>query len=205
MKNSGRRWMNSLNGAMTKRETKAAKVANASRASRRLVAGRGDRLISAGALLVLLLLVAATPVAASDKEFDAVVRHIEATYKTKRVRIPFMGLARFVVKVAKPEGVKSFKLATFERLATPEPGAAARLGQVLRGSLEPAWRPLVRVRSGRDREQTHVYFREEGRDVKVMVVTVEPEEATVVRVKMGRDALARWMRDHGVGIVNAEP
>jgi hypothetical protein len=141
------------------------------------------------------LFIFAAPAAAKDREFDAVVRHIETTYRTKRVRVPFMGLARFVVRVAKPEGVKSFKLATFENLSAADPAAEARLGEVLRGALKSDWRPLVRVRSRRDGSQAHVYLRDDGKDVRLLVVSVEPEEATVIRVRLGRATLLKWMDD----------
>lgn len=144
----------------------------------------------------VLFALTAAPAAARDGDFDPVVRHIEKTYKTKRVNVPFMGLARLAVRVAKPEGVKGFKLATFENLSMPGPNEEARLGEGLRRVLSPAWQPLVRVRA-RGGEQTYVYLREDGKNIKLLVVSIEPTEATVVRVKIGRDALARWMNDPG--------
>jgi hypothetical protein len=157
-------------------------------------------LMRAGVAAALSLVVAAgatRPAEAGDREFDAVVRRIETTYKTKRVRVPLTGLARLAVRIARPEGVKSFKLAAFENLSAPDPIEAARLGEVLRNSLDAAWRPLARVRSRGGGEQTFVYLREDGRDVRLMVVSVEPAEATVVRVRVGRETLARWMNDPG--------
>jgi len=166
-------------------------------AGARSTRGALTRVAAVVALSLCVLAAAPRPAEAGDREFDAVVRHIESTYRTKRVRVPFMGLARLAVRLAKPEGVKSFKLATFENLSAPDPREAARLGEVLRASLEPAWRPLVRVRSRGGVEQAFVYLREDGRDVRLMVVSVEPDGATVVRVKVGRETLARWMREPG--------
>jgi hypothetical protein len=154
-----------------------------------------SRIGVAAALSLIALAAAARPAEAGDREFDAVVRHIETTYKTKRVRIPLMGLARLAFRIAKPEGVKSFKLATFENLSTPNPSEAARLGQVLRGSLDAAWLPLLRVRTRGGDEQTFIYLREDKRDVRLLVVSVESAAATVVRVRVGRETLARWMND----------
>ena len=47
-------------------------------------------------------------------DFNAVVREVESHSGLHRVRIPFIGLARFVVWIVHPEGVHDFEFATFE-------------------------------------------------------------------------------------------
>src|SRR5215216_6663097 len=146
----------------------------------------------AAAVLSLAVLVYAPPTARAD-DFDAVVKHVRAACGGKRVRIPFLGLASFATKFVRPAGVKSFKLAVFEGLTRP--GDVSGLGAAIGRSLGPEWRPLVRVRGGHGAEQTHVYVRDAGDDLKLMIVTFDAEQATVVRAKVKPEALAKFARD----------
>jgi hypothetical protein len=89
--------------------------------------------------------------------------------------------------------VKSFKLAVFEDVTRG--GDVSGLGEAVGRSLGPGWRPLVRVRAGRGAEQTHVYIREAGDNLKLMIVTLDGDQATVIRAKVNPEALARFARD----------
>jgi len=146
--------------------------------------------VCAALLLVLML---SAPATARADDFDAVVKNVRAACGGKKVRIPFLGLAGFATKLVRPAGVKSFKLAVFEDVtwAGDLPGLGAAIGQ----SLGPEWRPLVRIRNGRRAEQTHVYIREAGDNLKLMIVTLDGQQATVIRAKVNPEALARFARD----------
>ena len=139
------------------------------------------------------LLMAATPVArAGDPEFDAVTKHLKLFYNAKRVSIPFLGLANFFVKIVRPAGVKSFKVAIFEDLNFTGGKTDTELGSVLRSALSPEWHPLVRARS-RDGERLYVYAREEGENIKLMVVTIDRSDAVVARVKLSPKRLSEFL------------
>ncbi|MET0647125.1 MAG: hypothetical protein ABW208_10930 [Pyrinomonadaceae bacterium] len=142
---------------------------------------------------LLLAFVLSAPATARADDFDAVVKNVRAACGGKKVRIPFLGLAGFATKIVRPAGVKSFKLAVFEDLTRT--GDVSRLGAAIGQSLGPDWRPLVRVRAGRGAEQTHVYVREAGDNLKLMIVTLDGEQATVIRAKINPEALARFARD----------
>lgn len=142
---------------------------------------------------VLLLCICCAPATARADEFDAVVRNVRAACGGKKVRIPFLGLASFAAKVVRPAGVKNFKLAVFEDLTRV--GDMSGLGAAIGQSLGPEWRPLVRIRSERGAEQTHVYVRDAGDNLRVMIVTLDGEQATVIRAKVNPEALARFARD----------
>jgi len=152
------------------------------------------RALKYAALTALLLaFVLSTPATARADDFDSVVKNVRAACGGRKVRIPFLGLAGFATKIVRPAGVKSFKLAVFEDLTRP--GDVSGLGAAIGQSLGPQWRPLVRVRSGRGAAQTHVYVRDSGDDLKLMIVTLDGEQATVIRAKVNPEALARFARD----------
>src|SRR5918911_2115628 len=138
------------------------------------------------ALVVTAMLLMAAPQAAraDDPEFDAITKHLKLRYNAKRVSIPFLGLANFFVKIVRPAGVKSFKVAIFEDLNFGSgQGGSVGLNAVMRTALSPEWQPLVRVRS-RDGEQLYVYAREAGENIKLMVVTIDRTDAVAARVKI---------------------
>ena len=142
---------------------------------------------------LLIIVVFSSPAAARADDFDSVVKNVRAACGGKKVRIPFLGLAGFATRIVRPAGVKSFKLVVFEDLTRA--GDVSGLGAAIGQSLGPEWRPLVRIRSGRGAEQTHVYVREAGDNLKVMIVTLDGDQATVIRAKVNPQALARFARD----------
>ena len=152
---------------------------------------RAKRYAAPAALLLAFALCA--PATARADDFDSVVKNVRAACGGKKVRIPFLGLAGFATRIVRPAGVKSFKLAVFEDLTRT--GDASRLGAAIGQSLGPEWRPLVRVRAGRGTGQTHVYVREAGDNLKLMIVTLDGAQATVIRAKINPEALARFARD----------
>ena len=148
------------------------------------------------AIVIAATLLMAAPQAAraDDPEFDAITRHLKLVYQAKRVSIPFLGLANFFVKIVRPAGVKSFKVAIFENLNFTGGKTDAGLSSVMRSALSPEWQPLVRVRS-RDGEQVYVYGREAGENVKLMVVTIDHSDAVVARVKLSPKRLSEFLNN----------
>lgn len=129
---------------------------------------------------------------AADPEFDAITRHLKLFYHAKRVSIPFLGLANFFVKIIRPAGVKSFKVAIFEDLDFAAGKSDTELGSVMRSALSPEWQPLVRVRS-RDGERVYVYARADGENIKLMVATIDRSDAVVARVKLSPQRLSEFL------------
>jgi hypothetical protein len=148
-------------------------------------------------LLVLsaLLSLSFATARAEDREFKAIAAHLTTRYQAKRKRIPFLGLANLVVKMVRPAGVKSFKVAIFENLNQAADINHAELNTVIRGALDDTWQPLVRVFSRKKGEQVFVYVRNEGENMKLMVVSLEQTEAFVARVKLSPARLAKWMEN----------
>ncbi|HEY0406758.1 MAG TPA: hypothetical protein VGC89_13585 [Pyrinomonadaceae bacterium] len=142
--------------------------------------------------LAVALFVGHAPAARASDPFDAIAKHIKTQYKAKRRKIPFMGLASFAVKVIHPAGFKSVKLAIFEELERPAAVGDNELSAVMRNALPPEWQPLVRLRS-RDGEQMYVYAKQEGDNIRLMVVNIDDSEAVVARVKVNPEKLREFL------------
>jgi hypothetical protein len=145
------------------------------------------------AFAVLLLSLTFTTPALADPAFAAVAKHLKTRYNAKERHIPFMGLAKFAIKFVRPAGVKSMNLMVFENLKYRPEAGNNELDDVLRSALSNEWQPLVKVFSRREGQQTFVYAREEGKNVRLMVVAIEQEQATLVRVKLSPETLVKWM------------
>jgi hypothetical protein len=150
--------------------------------------------IYALALAVLLSFGHHSAAHASDRAFDAISKHLKSQYKAKKRRIPFMGLASFAVKIIRPAGVKSVKLAIFEELSHAPAAGSNELSAILRSALSPEWQPLVRIRS-RDGEQMHIFAMEEGKSVKLMLLSIDGTDAFVARVKIDPDKLKAFVEN----------
>jgi hypothetical protein len=146
-------------------------------------------------LLATLLSIPVASAHGEDRAFKAISTHLKTRYKAKRKGIPFLGLANFAVKLVRPAGVKSIKVAIFEDLDDFNNINHAELNTVIREALDEEWQPLVRVYSRRDGQQVFVYARDEGEDIKLMVVTLDQTEAVVARVKLNLGALAKFMEN----------
>ena len=145
-------------------------------------------------LVICLVLVAPMTASAKDNEFDRVVKQLKTQYRAKRTGIPLLGLVNFAIKIVRPKGVKNFKLAMFEDQDFSDKPGGVQLSSVVQAALTPAWHPLVRVYSQQNGEQTYIYLREAGRDIKLLIVNVEPREAVVVQVKVDPQTLIKWMQ-----------
>jgi hypothetical protein len=144
----------------------------------------------------LLVFALAAPVAHAKKggEYKSIVKHLKTKYQAKKVRIPFMWLARFAVSVARPAGVKSFSVTLFQDLKFSRETLDAEMQTVLRDSFGAEWNPILRVRS-RTGEQVYMYMREAGETVKIAVVTIDKQQAAVIRATFKPDKLAEFINN----------
>jgi hypothetical protein len=111
------------------------------------------------------------------------------------MRLPLVGVALFF---ARPAGVHGVKLAIFEGFQTPND--VSDLQRVVERSLGPGWYPFVRVRSKgqKDGETTLIYANPStAGKMRMMIVNVEPSEATVVQVELSDHAIEKWLKEPG--------
>jgi hypothetical protein len=143
------------------------------------------------ARFLAVFLAAAVAAVAGDAEFDHVVKAIESHYGTKRMHVPFLGLASFAVKVAHPAGASEFKLAIFENLdADP-----FELNHFMNDLASPTLHPLVRVRSRQDQQASYIYAGEIGKSTRMLIATFQRNEATLIEVKVDMDTLLKWINN----------
>jgi hypothetical protein len=143
------------------------------------------------AALFAVLSVSGVAALAADREFSDVVRAIGDECHARPTHIPFFGMVNAFTAVIRPAGAKHIDLAMFENLA---PQDRPRAGAIER-AIGSSWTPLVHVRSNFDRETVYVYLRQAGHDWKLLVVSTERTEATVVELLLDVNALARWVSD----------
>ena len=131
---------------------------------------------------------------AKPNEYKSIVKHLKTRYQAKKVKVPFMWLARFAVKVVRPAGVKSFSLTLFDGLQISGESLDAEMQQMMRNSFGEEWIPIFRVRS-RNGQQAYMYMREFGESVKITLVTIEKQQAAVIRATFNPEKLAEFINN----------
>ena len=146
------------------------------------------------ALLLFVISFSAVGVNAKSDETKQIAKHLKTRYKAKKKKIPFMWLAKFAVKVVRPAGVKSFNVTLYEDLQFSKETLDLEMQKAMRNSLGAEWTPIIRVRS-RQGQQAYMYLREDGKNVRMMLVTIENNEAAVIRAKFNPEKLAEFIND----------
>jgi hypothetical protein len=141
--------------------------------------------------LALTALLLALPLAMPASEFDWMVREFSRQSGVQQLHIPFLGLARFTVAVAHPAGTSEFKLAVFEH-PNVRPNDFSTLSDTLTGS---SWKPMIRVRS-RNGEASNIYLQPDGKHLKILIVTLDPGDATFVELRINPESLMKFVDEH---------
>jgi hypothetical protein len=147
---------------------------------------------------VAILFAAPQPAFAKD-DFGKIVHHIEANYHTHRHYRFVMGLAGFTFKVSHFAGVKSFKGAIFENSEFAASGSDTRFDQVIRAAMDSGWQPMVQSYDRRSGERTYIYAQDLGKDMRLLVVNLEPTEAVVIQVKVDTNKLSDFVNEASAG------
>ncbi len=154
----------------------------------------------AGGLLCLTPVLLPQSARAGDKEFGVLVHYVESHYKVHRQYRFILSFASFAVNIARPYGVKGMKLAIFENEKISAANADDQdFPSVVKAGLAEGWQPMVRVWSRRNGERTVIFAKPEGKNMKLLIASVEQNEAVVIQVKVNPDKLSqcidRWSRE----------
>ena len=144
--------------------------------------------------LVFVIALAVPCFGGNDAEFHAVVKTIETQYGVHHMRIPLLGFATFCLKIAGTPGTSGLKLAVFDHLPQPTGASFEAFEQSLEAAIGETWRPLVRVKSKDGSELTMVYTNPSDKELKVLIVCLEPNDATVVQAKVTAAQIRKWIQ-----------
>jgi hypothetical protein len=137
-----------------------------------------------------LALLAPSTIQARTRDFDRIVDKVAERYHKR----PGWGcgLLSFLGRCFTPSGVHGLRMAYIED--APEVPAESLDGFV-EGAVGSGFRPFVKVRSTRDHECVHIYTRELGREVELLLVSLEPREAVVLQMRLEPEAFQAWLHD----------
>lgn len=132
-------------------------------------------------------------------DFASVARAIDSQQGVKRNWIPFLSVARVLVRMVEPNGVQDFQLATFAGAQNVDPQV---LSQIIRSQAGPGFMPLVQAWSRRSNEWSFVYARPSkgGDEVELMILARDKEDTVLVRVNIDAEMIARELQ-HRPGMV----
>jgi hypothetical protein len=127
-------------------------------------------------------------------DFSDVARAIDHQEGVSRIWIPFLGVARAVVWVARPQGVHDFQLVTFKSDGNVDP---KELHQIMKAKAGKGFTPLVQVWSRRSNEVSFIYAKpaKDGTRMELMILAHDHEETVLVRVDVDAEVLARELGD----------
>ena len=128
------------------------------------------------------------------KEYDAIVYHLKTQYHAKKVNLFVMWAARAIVSIAHPAGVKSFSLTVFDHLKFAPDKVDNEMQAAMRNSFGPEWSSIFHIRS-RDGQQAYMYMRDAGENVRVVIITIDKENAVVIRATFSPDKLADFINN----------
>ena len=151
--------------------------------------------MSRRAIDILLVIALAIPCFAGDREFNSVVTTVETQYGVHRMHIPLLGFATFCLKMAGTPGTSDVKIAVFQHMPRPRGSSDQEFEQRVTSSLGSEWLRFVRVRSNQGGQLTIIYTNAAEKDLKMMIVALQPDDATVVQVKLKSSDLKRWIDD----------
>jgi hypothetical protein len=139
------------------------------------------------AVCALILFV---PLMLSANEFDWLVREFSRQSGARRTYIPLFGLVRFSVAVVHPAGTSQLRLAVFEHADLE----SKRFSQLTDSVVGQEWKPMIRVRS-RNNESTNIYAQQRGKDLRLLITSLDGGEATFVQVQMRPTQLIKFIDD----------
>jgi hypothetical protein len=143
--------------------------------------------------LVFAIAVAVPCFGGNDAEFHAIVRTIETQYGVHHMRIPFLGFATVCLKVARIPGASGLKLAVFDHLPKESGISDEALQESIEATIGNTWRPVVRVRSNDDNNLTMVYANPSDKEMRVLVVYIDANAATVVQTNLKASQIRKWI------------
>lgn len=108
----------------------------------------------------------------------------------ERTWIPFLGVARSMVRIVQPKGVHDFQLAVYDKT----PGVkGSEIEKMIASRVGRGFKPLVRTYSARNGESVFIYARpsKDARIVELLILAHERNETVLVRVRADASVVGR--------------
>ncbi len=137
-------------------------------------------------LAAAMVFAIALPLSADDA-FNGAVDRLSERIGKRPMRIPFLGAILFFT----PAHSAHIRLATFEDVHTRL--TMAELESSVHDVLGGEWHPFVRVDSRRDHESTVIYAHPCGESMRLMVITADTSEVTVVQLDVPKKLQGSWL------------
>jgi hypothetical protein len=95
--------------------------------------------------------------------------------------------------------VKNFKGAIFENQPFVNAASDTRFDEIVRAAMDSGWQSLIQSWDRHTGERTYIYAQDLGKDLKVLVVNLESNEAVVLQVKVDPKKLNDFIEETGAG------
>lgn len=151
---------------------------------------------SVAVIVTVVVIFAFWPASVQADDFGNIVRHIEARYHAHRNYRFLMAFAGFTVKLWPGTGVRDVKIAFFENQNLFQSDPDTELDEILQTAGKAGWQPMVKSNSRRRGERSYVYAQPSGKDLRLLVVNLEHNEAEVIEVKIDPDKLEKFIDEH---------
>jgi hypothetical protein len=155
------------------------------------VSSRYRKLVQAF-MIVIATAIAFSVAPAGDREFNLIAHHLELHSHGRRALMPFLGVANLFAPITRPAAFRRLKVASFDSPSLSEFGDE-RLAEIIRGSLGPAWRPLLRHQIRRTGEQAYIFFRASETSQELIIVEVNSTEAILIQAALEPEQFARYL------------
>lgn len=133
--------------------------------------------------------------AAAD-DFGNIVHRIEGEYHVHRHHRFLVAFAGAVINVSHFAGAKGFKAAIFDNQYLLANASDAQLDRVIQSASKSGWQPLIKSYSPRTGEHHYIYVQGHSNELKLLFVSVEPDEAVVVQAKIDANKLSAFINEH---------
>ena len=125
-----------------------------------------------------------------DKDVKRVAMVLEQQYGVKLRKLPL--IARVVMKPAMWGSGARADIMTFEG-TTPEAVSPAAMEGAMKNALGPEWSWFIRSTSKKSDERAVIFVRAAGKDFEMMITSIEPQEAAVVKIRVKANEMKKWM------------
>ncbi len=141
---------------------------------------------------IVLVLLTPSLALAADHDVRTVTRAIENQYGIKHKGLPW--IARLAMKPAMWGSGTKLDLAMFENVPVLA-GRDMELDSLMKNTLGPEWTRFIRAESRRTGERSIIYVHTTGDKLEMMIVSIEPDEAVVLKLRTKPEEMQKWIAD----------